>query len=483
MAKRAATSHAERSKREMVGQLEAQVTELKDQLEFNDLIFNHIYNGVVVVNTDGIITHFNEPYGRFLGVDPKTQIGKHTTEVVENTRMHVVAKTGRAEINVPHNINGRDMVVQRIPIKKNGQVIAVFGQVMFKNVRDVSILAEKLSLLESKVKLYEEELTSLRSTRYTLDSILGQSRAIQGLKREAARAAQNKLPVLITGDSGTGKEMFAQAIHHASERRLRPFVRINCAAIPRDLFESELFGYAKGAFTGARRRGKPGKIELAHGGTLFLDEIGEMPLEMQPKLLRVIEEKEFERLGGTTLLRSDFRLVAATNQDLEQLVSTRKFRKDLFYRLNVIPVAVPSLRERRSDIEVLCLGLLERATRESGRGQCRLAPEVLRVLRGHHWPGNVRELQNVLERTLAAVEGDEILPHHLPFYLSRRTMAQADESVPLKSIVNRAERDALRHALAVCGNNKSQAARMLGIHRTLLYKKMAKHGLLNQEAE
>ena len=283
-------------------------------------------------------------------IDPATQIGRHCTESVENSRMHIVAQTGKAEINQSQFIKGQNMVVQRIPIKQDGRLIAVFGQVMFKDVKDVGKLARELSLLESKVKLYEEELVTLRSTRYTFDSIIGASDAIRSVKGEALKAAGNSFPVLITGESGTGKELFAQAIHHASARRLYPFVRINCAAIPRDLLESELFGYERGAFTGARTEGKPGKFELAHQGTIFLDEIGDLPVEMQPKLLRAIEDKEFERVGGTRVVRSDFRVIAATNQHLETLLASGRFRKDLFYRLNVIPLHIPPLRERRGDI-------------------------------------------------------------------------------------------------------------------------------------
>ena len=243
--------------------------DLERRLELAELAFNHIYNGAVVTDENGIVLLFNEPYGRFLKVDPALQIGKHVTEVIENTRMHIVARTGKAEINTAQSIGGQDMVVQRIPIKKDGKVIAVFGQVMFTNVRDVGSLARKLSLLESKVKEYEEELTALRSTKYTLDSIHGRSESMRQLKKAALKAARTNLPVLITGESGTGKELFAQAIHHSSKRRTRPFIRLNCSAIPKDLFESELFGYERGAFTGARSDGKPGKLDLVQGGTFF----------------------------------------------------------------------------------------------------------------------------------------------------------------------------------------------------------------------
>ena len=356
------------------------------------MIFNHIYNGAMVTDADGYVTHFNEPYGRFLGVKPAQQVGRHATEVVENTRMHYVAQSGKSEINVAHRIMGQEMVVQRIPIRKNGKVIAVFGQVMFTDVRDVRKLAGQLKLLESKVKLYEEELSTLRATRYTFDTIQGVSPAIAELKKEARDAAATGLPVLITGESGTGKELFAQAIHHASPRRLRTMVRINCAAIPRELFESELFGYDRGAFTGARTEGKPGKFDLGNGGTIFLDEVGELPLEMQPKLLRVLEEKTFERVGGTKLIEADFRIIAATNQPLEELLKARAFRKDLYYRLNVVHLPIPPLRQRTEDIIPLADDLLGRLSGGPHGGPVGLSPEAQDIMLGYHWPGNVREL-------------------------------------------------------------------------------------------
>jgi len=387
----------------------------KDDLEMFKLIFDSIYNGSMVTDAEGYVTHFNKPYGEFLDVDPEAQIGKHCTEVVENTRMHIVAQTGKPEINQTHLIKGQRMVVQRIPIKKNGKMIAVFGQVMFKDVRDVTRLARKLSLLESKVEHYEKELMSLRSTRHTLDSIVGESAAIQSLKKEALRAAATQFPVLISGESGTGKELFAQGIHQASPRRLYPFVRINCAAIPKDLLESELFGYEKGAFTGARSAGKPGKFELAHHGTMFLDEIGDLPLSMQPKLLRVLEDKEFERVGGTAVVRSDFRLIVATNQNLEEMLAERRFRKDLFYRLNVIPLHIPPLRERKEDIIPLAKHLLKQMADEASLPEIHLDREALDVLYDYHWPGNIRELSNVLERVLSSLEGDTIDLADMPF--------------------------------------------------------------------
>jgi PAS domain S-box-containing protein len=451
---------------------------LKRQLEMYRLIFESIHNGAMVTDANGTITHFNKFYGQFLGVDPQAQIGRHCTEAVENSRMHIVARTGKAEINHSQLIQGQKMVVQRVPIITDGKVIAVFGQVMFKDVKDVGKLARELSLLESKVKLYEEELLSLRSTRYTFDSIIGKSDAIKTLKREALKAAANNFPVLITGESGTGKELFAQAIHHASARRLHPFVRINCAAIPRDLLESELFGYEKGAFTGAKAEGKPGKFELAHAGTIFLDEIGDLPAEMQPKLLRAIEDKEFERVGGTKIVRSDFRVVAATNQHLESMLATGRFRKDLFYRLNVISLQIPPLRDRPSDILAISDHFLEQTAKEANLEGLSIDKEAERALRAYAWPGNVRELTNVLERSVSALEGKTIRLADLPFYVPRGTRpTDPRQPTSLREMQARAERDAIWTALKEADFQKARAARILGIHRTLLYKKMRKYGL------
>ncbi len=452
--------------------------ELIEQLELFELIFDSFYNGALITDPDGYITHLNKPYGRFLGIDPKDCIGKHCTEVVENTRMHIVAKTGKAELSHTQMIKGQNIVVHRIPIKKEGKVIAVFGLVMFQDVRELRKLAKKSSILKSKVELYEQELLALRSTRYTFDSIKGPSNAIKELKHEALRATGNKYPVLITGQSGTGKELFAQAIHHASPRKFHPFVRINCAAIPKDLLESELFGYEKGAFTGARAKGKPGKFELAHHGTVFLDEIGDMPLEMQPKLLRVLEDKEFERIGGTKVIRSDFRLIAATNQNLDEMMSEGRFRKDLFYRLNVIPLNIPPLRERREDIIPLCRNFLKQMEKEAVYSEIKIDREAEKALKNYDWPGNVRELSNVLERALSSLEGDIIHLCDLPFYVYRQKNKQSGKQQPsIKDVQERAEIEAIRYALKESGNNKTHAAKKLGIHRTLLYKKMKRYGL------
>ncbi|MGQ9647320.1 MAG: sigma-54 interaction domain-containing protein [Thermodesulfobacteriota bacterium] len=449
------------------------IRSLEKRVRFYETVLDNIYNGVMITDPNGKIIFFSKTYGKFLGINPKEAIGKHCTEVIENTRMHIVARTGVPEIDHPHRIMGQDMVVQRIPIEMDGRVIAVYGQVMFKDVRDVHALARKLNVLELKVELYEKELESLRSSKYTINNIVGKTETITELKKLALKAAKTNSPVLLIGESGTGKELFAHAIHHASDRRPYPFIRVNCAAIPKDLLEAELFGYEPGAFTGAGQKGKPGKFELAHRGSIFLDEISDLPLEMQPKLLRVLEEKETERLGGTRLTKCDFRLIVASNENLEKCVAQGSFRKDLYYRLNVIPIQIPPLRERKEDIPIIAEHLIEILNKDLGTHVSKIAPEVLNIFNNYDWPGNVRELSNVLERIIYVCEGDVIQFHHLPFFLQRmRDGNNKLQRTLLKRLREDVEKEALLHAIRISNQNKNKAARILGIHRTALYKKM-----------
>jgi transcriptional regulator with PAS, ATPase and Fis domain len=453
------------------------VAELQKKVQLYEAVLQSIRNGIIITDPDGMVLFFSEAYGKFLKMDTQSKIGKHCTEVIENTRMHIVAQTGVAEINHPHWIQGRDMVVQRIPIRIDGKLAAVFGQVMFGDVKDVQSLASKLNVLESKVKLYEKELVSLRSSKYSCKNILGKSSLINELKELAGKAAGINAPVLLTGESGTGKELFAHAIHHGSERKLFPFIRLNCAAIPKDLLESELFGYEAGAFTGAGSKGKPGKFELAHQGTVFLDEISELPLEMQPKLLRVLEEKELERLGSTKLIKCDFRLIAATHENLEDLVAEGKFRRDLFYRLNVIPLHLPSLKNRKEDIAVLAEHFVQAISKDFSIPVRRISPSVMRLFEQYSWPGNIRELSNILERILYSMDPTEsvIDIQHLPLFLRSTTpeTTHTDRS-NLKNLRENSEKVALINAINLAKNNKNKAASLLGIHRTALYKKMKK---------
>ena len=455
---------------------------------------------MVVVDANGIVTMISEEYAKFNGTTVADAVGKHATQVIENTRMHVVAKTGVAEIGERQSIHGRSLIVNRIPLKDGDRVIGAYGRVVFKTVEQLRELASKMNLLESKVKYYEEELTHLRGARYTFASIVGAGTAISAAKAEAERASRTDSTVLLRGETGTGKELFAHAIHAAGPRRVGPFIKLNCAAVPAELLESELFGYEEGAFTGARRGGKPGKFELAAGGTLFLDEIGDMPLPMQAKLLRVLQEKEVDRLGGTGSRRLDLRLIAATGRNLEEMVGQGTFRADLYYRVNVIPIRIPPLREHPEDLGAIAEAFLARLSADDGEPKRRLSAELLGILRAYPWPGNVRELQNGLERAVAMSPREVLEPEHFPAHLMRYAHGMWKVATPgavegggegrsakspgsLAAVKVEAERSAILSALAAAGGNRTKAAEMLGIHRVKLHEKIKRYGIAGSSGQ
>lgn len=469
----------------------------KDSVEILETILETTYDGIVVVDKDGIITRFNKAYQSFLGIDEKDAVGRPVEDVIENTRMHVVVKTGKPEIGETQKIQGHEMVVMRIPIYKKGEVVGAVGKVLFRDVKKIRSMVEKLDITTKELKYYKGEVMRLKGSRYNFENIVGGSEKMLQAKDLAKTAATGSSNVLIRGESGTGKELFAHAIHDSSLRRYGAFIRVNCAAIPAGLLESELFGYEGGAFTDAKKGGKPGKFELAQGGTLFLDEIGDMPVEMQAKLLRVLQEKEVERLGGDRVIRLDIRLVAATNRNLEDLVRKEQFRQDLYYRLNVLKIEIPPLREIREDMELLCERMLQEVNEELGTAVEAVDPEVIDILQAYDWPGNMRELKNVLERAVAVNTGREpiIRKNHLPIYLPDINRARALGRGPatyahwaeapscadgktLSEILADTEKAAIENALRATGNNRKKAAEILGIHRSGLYQKMNRHNII-----
>ncbi|WP_027356215.1 sigma 54-interacting transcriptional regulator [Desulfofundulus thermocisternus] len=433
------------------------VTLLEDALE-------NIYNGVVVVDRDARVILFNRAYCRFLGLKQEDVLGRPVWEVIENTRMHVVLQTGRAEIEEVQRIKGHDMICSRIPIYKDGRVTAAVGFVMFRDIQELYQLMRRVNQLQSELEYYQGELMRHYGARYSLDDIIGLSPRMQSLKELIRKVARSDSTVLILGESGTGKELFAHALHNASPRRTRPFVRVNCAALPESLLEAELFGYREGAFTGARRGGRIGKFEEAAGGTLFLDEIGEMSLTMQAKLLRVLQEKEIERLGDNRSIEVDVRLVAATNRNLEDMVRRGVFREDLFYRLNVVVLEIPPLRERREDIPLLVEHLLGKLSSRMGNSRKTIHPAALEYLVSYHWPGNVRELENVLERALNVSTEDIITIRDLSVK-------------PLKRAVEDLEKDLICRALEATRGRRMAAAKLLGVGKTTFYEKLNRYNL------
>jgi len=456
---------------------EMQIKELKDSLDMIEYILEYAYEGFVLVDKNGKIVKMN--YEKLMGLKEEENLGRPVEEVIENTRMHIVVKTGEKELKDVQRIQGYDMITNRVPIIKNGEIIGAVGTVLFKDASEVKELARELAKLEHKINEYKGEIERLQDSRYSFDSIKTQDPKMEYLKKLGRKASESNSTVLILGESGTGKEMFAQAIHKASYRKYEAFVPINCAAIPKELLESELFGYEGGAFTGAKREGKAGKFELANGGTIFLDEIGNMPLEMQAKLLRVLEEKKFEKVGGNNKILLDARIIAATNEDIEEAVKSGNFREDLYYRLNVITLDIPPLRERIEDIPILCEELLDYLCKELNSPRKTIDKNTINVLKNYHWPGNVRELRNVLERAINFSRGNIILPKHLP----ERVLSSPKDYIiqgqihPLNEIVAQAEKEAIINAINKTEGNKTEAARQLGIHRTQLYRKIEKYDL------
>ena len=462
--------------------LSSELASAQNLLHGLENIFEQAYDGVMVVDRNGIITRITKAYCRFLNIKQEKAIGKHCTEVLPNSRMHIVAQTGVAEVGEPMSIEGKEALVMRLPLRENGELVGAVGKVMFRDVQELRTLAEKLDLLENKIKFYEKELQQYQKYRYTFRSIVGNSPALLRAKALAEKAASGKSTVLLLGESGTGKELFAHAIHAASARDKNPFVRVNCGAIPAELLESELFGYEEGAFTGAKKGGKIGKFEAANGGTIFLDEIGDLPLAMQAKVLRVLQEKEVERVGSNQIQQLNIRVIAATHRDLEKMVVSGEFRRDLYYRLNVFTINIPPLREREGDISILSDYLLGKVERELGSSPKVLDKRVEELFNLYSWPGNVRELQNALERALNVAEGQKILIRDLPLYLQDLEGGQKIKVLqPLTLEIAEAERRAILKALELTAGNKAKAAEKLGIHRTNLYRKMEKYGLTGWE--
>ena len=330
--------------------------------------------------------------------------------------------------------------------------------------------------------LLKEELAVRRGAPL----LVGENASLRKVYSSLQRAATTDTTVLIEGESGTGKELFARSLHALSGRADAPFVAINCAAIPENLLETELFGYEKGAFTGAAAR-KPGKFEIAHRGTLFLDEIGDLPLTLQAKILRALEEKRFERVGGTAPVQVDVRLVAATNRGLKAAVAARRFREDLYFRLSVFPITVPPLRERSGDIPILARHFVERFCRDLNKKPLVLSPEAVEQLQGYYWPGNVRELQNCIERAVILAEADTILPRHLNLSFIAPPQAEEPaspwEQIDLSGTLVEASRRVLREAekhkieqvLREADNNKGRAAELLGITYKMFLSKLKEH--------
>ncbi len=486
-----------------------------------ETFFDHLSEmceGILVVDASSRIVWTNDRWQRnmdSLGFSSMDQIiGRPVDEIVPNTLMRHVVETGKPILlDILENKAGT-YLVSRFPLRDDsGLVIGAVGLILYDQIESLKPLIGKLGRLQSELAQAQRELARQRRTRYTFSNFVGNSERALEVKSRARRAAVLNTTVLLLGETGTGKELLAQAIHAASRRARGSFVAVNVAAIPETLLEAEFFGVAPGAYTGADRRGREGKFALADGGTLFLDEVGDMPLALQAKLLRVLQEREVEPLGSNAMKRVDVRVIAASSVDLATLVADGRFRADLYYRLNVLPIRLPPLRERREDLEALCEHLLEQIALEHEMLPKEIERDALDALTAMPWPGNVRELRNVLEqacslwdgmrltmdafravlpgieatRSAAYAEGEPVpgardepaptVPRRADWVaegaVAARDAAQRPHDAKLPQRIAELERRAIREALAATGGNRVQAARRLGIARATLYQKLA----------
>lgn len=455
-------------------------------------IFENSNKGLLVIGENGEIQQVNATLATMLRTSPDELIGRQLNDVCKHNalrKLMSILRTGVPEYGKLDCIEGRSILADYLPIKNNQHIQGALIKIVF--------LHPEPQMNSDTQYLRKKKQTSKKSSSvmYTVDSISGNSLQMIDLKETLLKVAPRNSNILITGESGTGKELFAQAIHAASLRRSGPFIKINCAAIPDTLLESEFFGYEEGAFTGGKKGGQIGKFELANGGTVFLDEIGDLSFALQAKLLRFIQEKEIQKLGGGQAKLADVRVVVATNVNLEHMIKYKKFREDLYYRLNVVNLSIPPLRERREDIKSLASRFIDKYNKLFDLRVVGLTSEVEKIFYEYSWPGNVRELENVIERAFNIIEENTICRSHLPAQLANLS---ENESInhdienfqrknefsislvkgqTLQETINRIEKLVILQMLMDNKGNKAKAAQKLGISRPGLYKKLIKYNL------
>jgi transcriptional regulator with PAS, ATPase and Fis domain len=447
-----------------------------------DHVLTDPYDAMVVMDAKEKLAFISPVHENFFGLQVGEGTGKDVRAVIENTRLPHVLKSGVAEVGQLHRMKGSDRIVSRHPIRHRGHIVGAIGRIMFKGPQQVEELSRRVNALEQKIAIYKMESSEAQRGERFLDAIIGKSLAILSVRQQIRKIAPLDVPVLIQGESGTGKELVAAALHMLSPRHGGRMVAVNAAALPAALVESELFGYEAGSFTGADRKGRPGKFELADKGTIFLDEIGDMPLDVQSKMLRVLQDRVVERVGGARAIRVDFRLCSATNHDLETLVEQSKFRLDLFYRISPVRIVLPTLEERIEDIPLLLHHFLKLMAEKYARPVPLIDEDVPEFLMGRAWPGNVRQLQHEVERAFVFCESDRLSVEDFHQDCASKSARQAGGSAAggngvaaqgaMKSAIEKLERDLIADAMTRFKGNKKKVAEHLGISRSYLYKKL-----------
>ena len=426
-------------------------------------VIDYAHEGVISINQDGRIAVFNPVAQRITGLSENQAVGRPVSEVWPGLKLENILKTGRDDLAQLIRIGGKSILCNKVPIIVNQQTVGAAA-----NFQDVS----KIQQMEERIR--REIYASGHVATFTFADVLGQTLHIANTVRVAKEFAATHSAILILGETGTGKEVFAQSVHNFSPRAQGPFVAVNCAALPSQILESELFGYVGGAFTGANREGKPGLFEVAHRGTIFLDEIAEMDYATQGKLLRVLQEKKVMRLGSDKVIPVDVRIIAATNRTLKQLVGQNRFRADLYYRLNVLRLRIPPLRERAADIGIYARHFLARYAAAAGRSLT-FTDAAVELLAHHPWPGNVRELENTIERLAVVCPPGRIAESAVAAILADEE--EADSGGSLTALILENETEDIKKALAAARGKYGEAARVLGVSRSTLWRKLKKLGL------
>ncbi|MGI6630056.1 MAG: sigma 54-interacting transcriptional regulator [Bacillota bacterium] len=461
--------------------LRCQLKKAQERITYLSTAINSSHDGICFSDGQANLVENNEAFYRITGLSPEEVLGKDGSYLtkhglISKSIVREVLKTKKPVTTFQTYHTGKTCMNTANPVfNDRGEISMVVTNV--RDITELTRLKEQLSATKELSQRYEDELTQLRYEKYKQNKVVAQSEKMNKVMELAYRVGQVDSTVLITGETGVGKEIIANTIHLFSpQRNKNTFIKINCAALPENLLESELFGYEKGAFTGARTEGKPGKFELAQNGTIFLDEIADMSLPLQAKLLRVIQEKEVTRLGGTKSISLNVRIIAATNQELEKLLSEGKFRKDLYYRLNVVSIHIPPLRERRSDIRPLALFFLNKYNAKYNRERM-LSAKVLEILEQYDWPGNIRELENLIENLVVLSQEQFIEPHDLPENFRNNDFVKYYSSeLTLDEILSKVEKEVLKQALAEYRMAKD-AAKVLGVSPATICRKAQKYGL------
>lgn len=459
---------------------------LKDETldsEFREYILQAVVDtlgAISIIDQHGKLIYVNDRYTKQLAFEKSNILGKNIKDVLKNTGLLNVLNTGKPDIGALYQWRDKTYILNRFPIFKNDEIVGVVGHSIFSEFIEISKLKYQISKIKEELEFYKKKYEKTNVAKYNLDDIISLDDNVLRIKDSIKKIAKTNSNILITGESGVGKELFCHAIHSQSSRAFKPFIRINCGAIPENLIESELFGYEKGSFTGALNEGKAGEFEIANGGTVLMDEIDSLPLQSQSKLLRVLQEREVKRIGGSKYIDIDLRFIFTTNRNLVELISEKKFREDLYYRINVVNIRIPPLRNRKTDIPHLIKYFIDKYNTNLEMNITGISDEAMEMLIKKDWPGNIRELENYIERAFNYALVGKLEVNHFDFSNNidmdnKNSSTIIEPDLGLRNLREEIEIKAIKDALTESKGNKKKASEILKIDRSVLYDKLKKY--------